>query len=328
MSFHDLLMFQKDQIKRICKIIREHPQNPIELNIRHEQMLETIRFWMQSRIRANLPVNPALFTLVLAREEAIKMVNALEEATEKDPEVKLPDKFKITSKWIIFSEAVNTYLNRIKGVARIPLNYIIRDNEIPIIGAVYTTENDMLIHNAALHGRVNGIIKQLILEGPAWSFITHDIDRAAYGHAAWLALRAHYEGESFLTKQKEEACAAIDAVHYKGEKTTFTFEHFTNILTKAYNDLQCFGEPVLEAKKVRDLLVKITDPKLEAAKQTVKITAGYKDNFAAAVNFLAESIIPLPKSTNRSIMDINTDYKPSGRDGTRGGRRPGHQQPG
>ncbi len=54
-------------------------------------------------------MNPALFTLVLAREEAInKMVNALEEATEKDPEVKLPDKFKITSKWIIFSEAVNT----------------------------------------------------------------------------------------------------------------------------------------------------------------------------------------------------------------------------
>lgn len=27
-------------------------------------------------------------------------------------------------------------------------------------------------------------------------------------------------------------------------------------------------------------------------------------------------------------MDINTDYKPSGRDSTRGGRRPGQQQPG
>jgi hypothetical protein len=188
----------------------------------------------------------------------------------------------------------------------IPLNYIIRDNEIPMIGAVYTTENDMLIHNAALHGpqfdkdneRVYGIIKQFILEGLVWSFITHDIDRAAHGRAAWLALTAHYEEESFLTKQKEEAYAAIDAVHYKGEKMTFTFEHLINILTKAYNDLQRFGEPVLEAKKVRDLLVKITDPRLEAVKQTVKITAGYKYNFAAAVNFLAESVIPLSKSTD------------------------------
>lgn len=136
------------------------------------------------------------------------------------------------------------------------MNYIIRDNETPMIGAVYTTENDMLIHNAALHGpqfdkdneRVYGIIKQLILEVLAWSFIT--------------------------------------------------FEHLINILTKAYNDLQCFGEPVLEAKKVGDLLVKITDPRLEAVKQTVKITAGYKYNFAAAVNFLAESVIPLSKSTD------------------------------
>ncbi len=73
---------------------------------------------------------------------------------------------------------------------------------------------------------------------------------------AWLALCAHYEGESFLNKQKEESYKTIEGVHYKGERTTFTFEHFTVILTKGYNDLQCYGEPVLEAKKVRDLLSK------------------------------------------------------------------------
>jgi hypothetical protein len=57
-----------------AKNIREHPQNPVDLNIRHEQMLETMRFWTQSHLRANQPVNPALFTAALAREEAIKMV--------------------------------------------------------------------------------------------------------------------------------------------------------------------------------------------------------------------------------------------------------------
>jgi hypothetical protein len=76
-------------------------------------------------------------------------------------------------------------LNHLKGVSRIPLNYIIRDHEIPIQGAQYNTENELLIHNAALVGaqfdkdneRVYGIIKQLILEGPAWAFISQDIDR-------------------------------------------------------------------------------------------------------------------------------------------------------
>ncbi len=224
-------MFQKDQIKHLCKVIRERAIDPLEINMRQEQLLETMRFWAQARVRANLPLNAALFTLALAQTEAMKMVSALEETAEKEPDVKMPDKFKLTSKWIVFSEALTTYLNRLKGTgSKIPLNYVIRDNEVPIPNAAYTTDNEALIQNAALNGmqydrdneRVYGILKQLILEGPAWSFITPAIDRTANGRAAWLALRAHYEGESFTTKQKEEAYAALDAVHYKGERMTFT----------------------------------------------------------------------------------------------------------
>jgi hypothetical protein len=92
-------------------------------------------------------------------------------------------------------------------------------------------------------------------------------------------------------------------------------------MTKAYNDLHRFGEPVLESKKVRDLLTKISDPKLEAAKQTIRITAGYKDNFAAAINFLAESVTPLTKNTTRQIAETQ-----SHRDGTRSNARGGRQQ--
>jgi len=40
---------------------------------------------------------------------------------------------------------------------------------------------------------VYSIIKQLILEGAAWSFITPNIDRAADERQAWLALRAQCE---------------------------------------------------------------------------------------------------------------------------------------
>ncbi len=116
-------------------------------------------------------------------------------------------------------------------------------------------------------------------------------------------MRAHYEGESFLNKQKEETYKLIENVHYKGERATFTFEHFTGILTKGYNDLQRYGEPVLEAKKVRDLLSKISDPKLESAKQAVQINAQYKNNFDLAINFLAESVETLDKSKVRMVAE-------------------------
>ncbi len=223
----------------------------------------------------------AAFREALGRiTEAIKMVIITEESgAEKETDIKMPEKFKISTKWIVFSETVDTYLNQLHGQGRIPLNYIIRMLEAPVPGTVYDTEQEMLIQTVPLTGDpydldnewVYGIIKQLILEGPAWAYITSITDRVKNGHAAWLALRGHYEGKSYLNKQKEDTYKAIENVHYKGEHATFPFKHFAGVLTKAYNDLQCYGEPVLEAKKVWDLLSKITDPKLESAKQAIRI---------------------------------------------------------
>jgi hypothetical protein len=188
----------------------------------------------------------------------------------------------------------------------------------------------MLIATAPLVGnqfdldnkRVYGIIKQLILEGPARAYITSVVDQSIYGRAALLALRGHYEGESFLNKQKEETYKAIEAVHYKGEQTTFTFEHLSGILTKSYNDLQRYGEPVLEAKKVRDLLTKITDPKLESAKLAVKSKPNYKNSFDMVINFLAESVETLGSSKPRMIGETHTHGHGRGNN-YQSGRAPG-----
>jgi hypothetical protein len=313
-SMYNLMIYSKEQIKRVCNVIREDPLNPLHISMEQEQLLTAMRHWVKTRVRTNRSIDPILFNRDVAVNEAIKMVNIAEEIiSEKESDVKMPDKFKLTSKWIVFSEALDTYLNRLKGQGRIPLNYIIRSNEIPIPGTIYATEQELLIATAPLIGdqfdldneRVYGIIKQLILEGPAWAYITKDIDNVKNGRAAWLTLRAHYEGESFLTKQKEETYKAVEAAHYKGERSTFTFEHFTGILTKGYNDLQRYGEPVLESKKVRDLLSKISDPKLESAKQAVRINPQYKNSFSMAINFLAESVDPLPKAGTRMIAEIN-----------------------
>jgi hypothetical protein len=74
------------------------------------------------------------------------MVNAAEEKiSKKESYVKLPEKFKITTKWIIFSEAIDTYLNRLHGQGQIPLNYVIRSMETPTPGTTYQTEQEMLI---------------------------------------------------------------------------------------------------------------------------------------------------------------------------------------
>ena len=206
------------------------------------------------------------------------------------------------------------------------MNYIIRPTEVPAPGTIYTTEQEMVISTVPLAGnqfdldneRVYGIIKHLILEGPGWAYITHEIDRSKHGRNAWHALQAHYKGESFLTKQKEDAYKVIDHLHYKGERATFTFEHFTGLMTKSYNDLQHFNEPVLESKKVIDLLSKITDPKLESAKQVIKINQQYRNDFVLLVNFLAESVETLDRGKTCMISEITQARGGAGRN--QGGR--------
>ncbi len=73
-SLLDFLMSQKDKIKGLCKVIPEWAVDPLDINMHKEQLLEIMRFWAQTRARANLPLNAALFTLALAQAEVIKMV--------------------------------------------------------------------------------------------------------------------------------------------------------------------------------------------------------------------------------------------------------------
>ncbi len=62
LSMQSLLFYQKEQIKRICKVIRERDDNPQDINIMQEQWLETMRYWVHKRSRLNLAYNAALFT--------------------------------------------------------------------------------------------------------------------------------------------------------------------------------------------------------------------------------------------------------------------------
>ncbi len=80
----------------------------------------------------------------------------------------------------------------------------------------------------------------------------------------------------------------LDRLSYEGEKRGMD----------CYLELERFNEPVLETKKVRDLLNRIKAPELAAAKQQVKATDRLANSFEEAANFLALSIVPLKVATS------------------------------
>lgn len=217
---------------------------------------------------------------------------------------------------------MDTYMNQIPGVGGVPLNYIVCWRDEPEENAEEENDAKEAVALAPLQGdafaidnrKVYEILKSLIIEGPVWSYFTTAVDKAKDGRAAWILLRDHFEGETYLNCDVEEAEAVIEALHYKKEFANFSFEDFITQLTKHYNTLERHDQAVTEEKKVQDLLRKITDPTLEAAKQAVRINSAYKSDFAMATNFIAASIVPIIKGKDQNVSNLKSNQKQGQRD--------------
>jgi hypothetical protein len=143
-----------NQIKQVCKLIREDAVNPVPINIFQQQMLLVMRHWTVNRQRLGLTVNANDFTAIMAYEQSQLMVRLKEDedATDKDVMAKMPNKFKQPSQWKVFAELVETYPSQLKGCGRVPLNYAIRKIAVPIPGTIYETEQEQSVAIAPLVG--------------------------------------------------------------------------------------------------------------------------------------------------------------------------------
>jgi len=326
-SMNDMARLGKDGMRRLAKVLRDQ-DTPV--SIMAEQTLEVMRYWARDRLSLGLTVLPGEFTLEENDAAAMKFTitqTATDVAKDKEG-VKLPEKFTQKMPFRVYEEVMDTYLNTQIGCSGIPLNYIIRKEDEANEDIEYDNDAEMAVAIAPLEGqafkvdncRVYAIIKSLIIEGPAWSFITPTVDRTKNGRRAWKLLRDHYGNETFMNREIEEADNAIERLHHKKEYINFMFEDFITQLTKHYNTLEHHGEFTSEETKVRNLLKKVTDPTLEAAKQTIKVNERYKSDFFAAANFLASSVTPLSKHRDRNISSLGRN---NGHQGGQGGNNRG-----
>jgi uncharacterized membrane protein YgcG len=322
-------LITSDQVKQVCKLIREDPVTPVPINMLQQQMLLAFRFWVVNRQRLGLPVDAEDFTAITAFEQSQLMVRLQEDEAVADKEsiAKLPDKFKQPSQWRVFAEMIETYLSQLKGSGRVALNYVIRKNTVPVPGMIFQTDAEQAVAISPLAGeqfnrdnaKVYGILKQLCLEGPGRSYIL-DFDSAKNGRGAWLAMYNHFEGDSYRNRAKLEAYSTLEHIHYDGEKKGFTFEKFVEKHNECYLELARHNEPVYEEKKVRDFLQRINASELQAAKQQVRANENMMGNFQLAANFIALSVTPA-KQSSRYVAAAQTDWNPSGRGGRgKGGR--------
>ena len=169
--------------------------NGLFIPYKAQQRLHAIRYWAHRQYLLGNDYDAHFVTQDLAMEWIRKMKDEKEEKeiTKMTADlVKAPEAFKKDTKWRPWKESVQTYLNAQLGQAHIPLAYIIREQDEPIPGSIYTKKHEELVQGLVLHGsefnanngKVYDFLQSLTLNGPAWSWI-NAFQRTRNGRGAW-----------------------------------------------------------------------------------------------------------------------------------------------
>jgi hypothetical protein len=154
--------------------------------------------------------------------------------------------------WTKFNETILNYLEQIRGRAKTPLVYIIRDVEEVTAEArntVYTDSDDRLIATTLLNGE-HFDMDYMTVDGGGWTYIKR-FGRSENECEAYIALKKQCKGDSAVLTRKAKAYNQIVKARYDGERKTYTFTKYVETHQGAYNDIfdADESEAIPEAKR-------------------------------------------------------------------------------
>lgn len=296
-SAEELLMASKESFETMVKNAVKSSPADVTFSTALIRQLNVFKYWAEERHMCGLPTSPILFTeVVLTEYMAVLRSDEIEIAARKDQTPTKPDPLKAEKDWFKFWEKLKNYLGRIRGAAKIPLAYTIRDHDLvtdSIRGETYDTHTKRIMAIVLLSGEHYAvdnvslweIVNTLVIDGFGWSFVKK-FDRNMDGRGAILALRRQCKGKTSVKTRKNKAYASIASSNYRGIRKQFTFAQYVAIHQAAHNKLDDCNEPIPETKKVSDFLAGIADSSLEAGITCVLSEECYQDSFEATQQFL------------------------------------------
>ena len=244
-----------------------------------------------------------LIDLAKVNDFVLKFPSWTGKADETDDVVKNKDvKFEPT-KFKSFRDDFNTLLCAIRGGRGITLEYIIRNDpyvrsppaEIP---EPDVDSNDIIAANATLHGpefdhdnaRVYTILRTILTGTTGWNIISRFAARRD-GRNAFIALKAHFQGNSYFDFMRSQASNLMSKTFYNGDKQKFKWEDFVAIHMEAHSLYEETGEALSETMKIMNLKANIRDGAgLENTIEAARTSPATNATFDSYVNFLTEGI--------------------------------------
>ena len=303
-SFDNLKSMKEKDVRDLAESYGRHTAGDgrFIFGVRRTQYLIGLIHWVQDFVRiGKVP------TLAEFGADGAAFCTALKTASNRDDVCKIEKEQSDTV-------CVN-YLSTIPGVNSIPLSYVVRESETPIIGADYGSFNERAIACAPLMGdvlqararKVHQLIKSFLQAESAEQWIKPHAKRQS-DREDMEALCKHYSGKGNTSPRIAAAERIRDTLHYKNERA-MSFSTFLDKMQKMFNIFEEENEPISEQAKVCMLLRKVEHPQLQDAVNALRARASMSGStFTECANHLSAQVSELPDNqSSRKISGSATD---------------------
>ena len=266
-SMDDLTILTGKDIKTLAKTISSLPKNRggCKIGITKIKKVQALCHWCKMQRAGSLPPDANLWDAA-ALTKSLQELELEDARQDNDHEKKIPSNLDALS-WVSWERSMRNYLTQLpSNVAGVPLVYVIRKLITP--NYRFIDDDERCIYSLSFQGlgfqqdnkKVYIILKQILVEGPAWPWIS-GMDRTQNSRGAWISLVQHYDGPGEKERRIALATEQIKSLHYKDERT-FTFEMFITKLKLAYKVLADNGIPKAEREKVSEMCEQINSSNL------------------------------------------------------------------
>ena len=201
--------------------------------------------------------------------------------------------------WVSFKSEMIDYFRQVFGIGKVPLFYVIRDDDDPTWSTEYTTRYveervwnmphfglAFELNNAKVHRQLVKVLRGT----EAWPYVAVEVKE---GRNAWKRLCRQYDGLDEMDRRHEIAYQELMKVHYTSEDE-LPMTQYVQEMSKWFRILAQNGEwgPGLEQQKIKIFLGNIQNPSVYLLShiEYVRNCFELRDNFERVTNFLVEAV--------------------------------------
>ena len=310
-----------------------------------EEQLGTLIAW--AKFQPKIGVRPTAFAWnsnPTAASQTYDRLQYYEEIKDSDgtEDISLPPPLKDMKHFRDFEDNLTSYLRIKRGAAKIPLSYVIRENEAVtaddrdgLVGPneAYEDWDDYGIQCVVMKGTywandnasVWQILQKLVKDGPGWDFIRQYEKRGKIkgngdGRKAYKALFAQAYQYSSVRTLTIETRKKLLGLRFAGPSRNWTYDKYVREWIRGVDLLKKHDFHIREDIMVSDFCGGISDPRLKVGVSTVLVEGSeFCDNFDKTQKFFA-NLLAVDKSQSDTNKDRgrNVSYTESSKGGNNG----------